>query len=92
MMHNESITEQLHALKIGKYSSKELTENYLYRIKKLKDLNCYISVLEESALRAATDADQARAKGKAGLLSGIPIAHKDIFCTKNISTTAGSKM
>ena len=92
MMHNESITEQLHALKIGKYSSKELTENYLYRIKKLKDLNCYISVLEESALRAATDADQARAKGKAGLLSGIPIAHKDIFCTKDISTTAGSKM
>mgnify|MGYP003326684531 CR=1 FL=1 len=60
MMHNESITEQLHSLTIGKYSSKELTENYIHRIKQLKHLNCFISVLEESALQTAADADQAR--------------------------------
>ena len=92
MMHTESITEQLHSLSIGKYSSKELTENYFERIKQFKHLNCYISVMEEFALRSAADADRARREGRISPLTGIPIAHKDIFCTKNFATTAGSKM
>ena len=92
MMHTESITEQLHSLSIGIYSSKELTENYFERIKQFKHLNCYISVMEEFALRSAADADRARREGRISPLTGIPIAHKDIFCTKNFATTAGSKM
>ncbi len=71
----------------------ELTTHYLDRIKKLdKDLNCYITVTEEEALKAAKHADEMRSQGKAGLLTGIPIAQKDIFCTDGVKTTCGSKI
>ena len=91
-MHERSIVQQLDDLNTGKYSAVELTRHYLDRIQRHEALNCYITVLEEKALAGANAADRARAEGQNHLLGGIPIAHKDIFCTKGIKTSAGSKM
>ena len=91
-MHHTTIAQQLNDLTRGKYSSVELTQTYLDRIKQYASLNCYISVLEESALQSAKEADKVRTEGNAGPLTGVPIAHKDIFCTRDVKTTAGSQM
>ena len=89
----KTIAELSQELQNKKISSLELTEFYLQRIKTLdKDLNCFITVAEEAALTAAKAADDKRAAGKAGRLTGIPIAQKDIFCTQGIKTTCGSQM
>jgi len=89
----KTIAELSQALQSKKISSLELTQFYLKRIKELdQDLNCFITVTEEQALAAAKTADQKIAAGQAGRLTGIPIAQKDIFCTKGIKTTCGSKM
>lgn len=92
-MHNHTIAELSAALRAGDFSSLELTENYLSRINGLDSkLNCFISPTEEKALADAKAADQQLAKGNGGPLTGIPIGHKDIFCTDGIKTSAGSKM
>jgi len=91
-MHNKTITELAKDLRAKEYSSVELTQAYLDRIKKHQDLNCFISVAEEHALQQAKAADAQLANAEAGLLTGIPIAQKDIFCTQGIKTTCGSKM
>ncbi|MDF2939359.1 MAG: gatA 2, partial [Gammaproteobacteria bacterium] len=76
-----------------KVSSLELTQAYLKRIKQLDPkINSFITVTEELALSQAKHADQLIASGKIGHLTGIPIAQKDIFCTKGIKTSCGSKM
>ena len=80
-------------LREKKVSSKEITEDYLERIKtKDKLINSYISLDEETSLRQADLADSMIAKGNTTALTGIPIAHKDIFCTRYLPTTCGSKM
>lgn len=92
-IHNKTIVELLAALKSGEFSSKELTQHYLERIKVLDNLyNAFITPLEEQALQAAEQADADRARGKDLPLGGIPIAHKDIFCTRGIKSTCGSRM
>lgn len=92
-MHNKTIAELSADLQAGHYSSVELTQHYLDRIKKYNgDLNCFITVTEELALQQAQAADANRAKGQAGKLTGIPYGNKDIFCTKDIATTCASKM
>lgn len=92
-MHNNTIVELLAALKSGEFSSKELTRHYIERIKVLDSLyNAFITPLEEQALQAAEQADADRARGKELPLGGIPIAHKDIFCTRGIKSTCGSRM
>ena len=92
-MHTKTIAELLKALEAREYSSEELTKVYLERIHKLdKTLNSFISITEEFALESARKADEQRHKGFNALLLGIPIAHKDIFCTKDIKTSCGSKM
>jgi aspartyl-tRNA(Asn)/glutamyl-tRNA(Gln) amidotransferase subunit A len=71
----------------------ELTRLFLDRIGRLNGrLNAFITVDEERSLAQALVADQRRARGEAGPLTGIPIAHKDIFCTKGVRTTCGSRM
>ena len=87
-----TVTDLAQGLAQGEYSSRELTQSYLDRIAKYSALNCYITVTPESALAAADHADTTRAAGNAGPLTGIPLAQKDIFCTKDIVTTCGSKM
>ncbi len=91
-MHNKTITELAKDLRAGEYSSLELTQSYLDRIKLHQDLNCFITVTEEQALQSAKAADIALASGNNHLLTGIPIAQKDIFCTQDIKTSCGSKM
>ena len=91
-MHNKTIAELAKGLRSGEYSSVELTETYLQRIKQYNDLNCFITVTEEQALENAKTADSRLSKGDASPLTGIPLAQKDIFCTQGIKTTCGSKM
>jgi aspartyl-tRNA(Asn)/glutamyl-tRNA(Gln) amidotransferase subunit A len=81
------------ALAARKLSSVELTQLYLERISKLNgELNAFITVDEARSLSDARRADARLAKGEAGPLTGIPIAHKDIFCTRDLLTTCGSRM
>ena len=91
-MHNKSIKELAKGLQAGEFSSVELTQTFLARIKQHQPLNCYITVTEEVALQDAKRADARIAKGDATLLTGIPMAQKDIFCTQGIKTSCGSKM
>ena len=92
-MHNRSLLEISAALATGEFSSVELTRALLTRIDSLAgELNCYITVTAERALADAQAADDRRAAGQAGPLTGVPIAHKDIFCTEGIRTSCGSRM
>lgn len=91
MMLN-SLRETLKALAQGQLSSTELTHYYLQRIERFHYLNAFISLDSEEALRQASLADKARHSKSAKVLTGIPIAHKDLFCTKHLPTTCGSKM
>ncbi len=92
-MHNKTIAELINGLDAGEFSSVELTQSYLDRISSLdQHLNSFITVTSEWALEQARQADSQRAAGQAGLLNGIPLAQKDIFCTKGIKTSCGSRM
>jgi aspartyl-tRNA(Asn)/glutamyl-tRNA(Gln) amidotransferase subunit A len=90
---NATLTELSTALAAKRVSSVELTRAFLDRIGKLNaDLNAFITVDEAHSLDSAQRADERRAKGDAGPLTGIPVAHKDIFCTRALRTTCGSRM
>jgi len=92
-MTYKTIAQLAKALDQKAVSSVELTQHYLTRIKKFdKTLNSYITVTEEVALQQAQQADQARSRGEASLLTGVPLAQKDIFCTQGVKTTCASKM
>ncbi len=92
-MLNATLTELSTALAAKRVSSVELTQAFLGRIRKLNgELNAFITVDEAHALQGAKRADERRAKGDAGPLTGIPVAHKDIFCTRALRTTCGSRM
>ncbi|MED5441789.1 MAG: Asp-tRNA(Asn)/Glu-tRNA(Gln) amidotransferase subunit GatA [Pseudomonadota bacterium] len=92
-MHNKTIAEISRDLAAGEYSSTEITTDLLSRVKDLdKGLNSFITVTEEQALAQAKAADERRAAGNATPWTGVPMAHKDIFCTKGVLTTCGSKM
>jgi len=91
-MLEKTATELSALLKAKKASSVELTQGYLDRINKYKDLNAFISLDPERSLAQARAADERIAKGQAGPLTGIPIAQKDIFCADGWLTTCGSKI
>jgi aspartyl-tRNA(Asn)/glutamyl-tRNA(Gln) amidotransferase subunit A len=92
-MLDASLTELSGALVAKKLSSVELTRAFLERIAKLNGgLNAFITVDQGYSLARARLADETRAKGDAGPLTGIPIAHKDILCTRALRTTCGSRM
>lgn len=92
-MFYPTLTALSKALRAKEISSQEMTRAYLDRIHQINPtLNAFISVTEETALRAAAQADHQIAKGEGGALTGIPLAHKDIFCTKGIKTSCASKM
>ncbi len=96
-MHNKSIAELSKALADGDFSSEELTRAYLDRIEKLGGehggkLNALVTTTAEQAMSAARAADQQLQRGDAGVLTGIPMVHKDIFCTEGVKTSCGSKM
>ena len=92
-MHEKSLAELSQALHSKAISSVELTELYLKRIQQFdSSINSFITVTPELALEQARAADERLAKGDAGPLTGIPLAHKDLFCTKGVRTSCGSKM
>ncbi len=92
-MYRRSLTELAAGLRAGDFSSVELTRACLDRIGRLDAaLNCFVTVTEAQALEAAHAADARLAAGDAGPLTGIPFAHKDIFCTKGVKTSCGSRM
>jgi aspartyl-tRNA(Asn)/glutamyl-tRNA(Gln) amidotransferase subunit A len=93
MYHTKTLSELSAMLEAGDVTSVQLTEHFLQRIKEYDDeINSFITITEEQALTAAAAADEQRKAGNAGPLTGIPFAHKDIFCTKDVKTTCGSKM
>lgn len=92
-MHDKTIAEIRQSLANGEFSSRELCEHLLSRIDKLNpSCNAFISVNCEDALQNADDADKRRAAGADDPLLGVPIAHKDIFCTNGVRTSCGSRM
>ena len=92
-MHQLTLAEIARGLADKSFSSEELTQSLLGRIKQLDpQLNSFISVTEERALDQARAADARRAAGETGPLLGAPIAHKDLFCTQGVRTSCGSKM
>ena len=91
-MFDKTVAELSSALRAKKVSSLELTQVFLDRIARYKHLNAFITVDAERALKEARAADQRVQQGRAGPLTGIPIAQKDIFCTDGLPTTCGSKM
>ena len=92
-MHNSTLKALSDALAAGQLSAVEAARLFLARIESLNaSYNCFITLDEERTLEAAKEADRARAAGRAQVLTGVPIAQKDIFCAKGWLTTCGSKM
>ncbi|MFT4811908.1 MAG: aspartyl-tRNA(Asn)/glutamyl-tRNA(Gln) amidotransferase subunit A [Marinoscillum sp.] len=92
-MHNKTLAQISQDLQAGEYSSVEVTQHFLDRIKNLDaQYNSFITVTDEQALLQAKVADESRAAGNANEWTGVPMAHKDIFCTEGIRTSCGSKM
>ncbi len=92
-MSNATLKELSARLAAGACSSVELTQDYLNKINVLgKDLGCFITVDEARSLAQARAADARRSAGNAGPLTGVPLAHKDIFCAEGWLTTCASRM
>ncbi|HEX2493790.1 MAG TPA: Asp-tRNA(Asn)/Glu-tRNA(Gln) amidotransferase subunit GatA [Steroidobacter sp.] len=92
-LHHLTLAELSAGLQARRFSSVELTKHFLARIERLNPaLNAFITVTGEQALVAAARADEAIAAGRATSLTGLPLAHKDIFCTDGVLTTCGSRM
>ena len=92
-LHTLTLAQMQSALQAGDVSSRELVDHSLKRIDSLNpDINAILQVDVSGAKAAADAADAKRAAGDAGPLTGIPMAHKDIFCTTRLNTTCGSRM
>ena len=92
-MHTLTVTELAAGLRSRKFSSLDLTLHFLGRIERFApDLNAFVTITADRALDDARNADAVLARGEGGPLTGVPIAHKDIFCTDGIRTTCSSKM
>src|SRR3954464_12867774 len=87
-----TLAEARDAIRARKISSRELTGAFVKAIEGARSLNAFITEAGEQAMRAADLADQRIAKGEMGALEGLPLAIKDLFCTKNTRTTAASKI
>jgi len=92
-MHARSVLELSRALRARELSSVELTQHLLARIESMDGaLNAFITVTAQQALEQARAADRRIAAGTAHPLTGIPLVHKDIFCTDGVKTSCGSRM
>ncbi len=91
--HLKSVAELSRGLAAREFSSAELTRHFLGRIEAGNArLNAFVTVCAERALAEAARADARIAAGEGGALTGVPLAHKDIFCTEGVLTTCGSRM
>ena len=91
-LHDLGVTELRDLLRARKVSALETAQHFLRRAKAHEDLGAYLDVREDITLEQARAADARLADGSAGALEGVPIAHKDIFVTRDFVSTAGSKM
>jgi len=91
-LHTLGVAELGRALDAGTVSSVETTKHLLARVAAHEHLGAFLCADTEHALTQAAAADARRAAGERGLLLGVPLAHKDIFVTRDLPTTAGSKM
>ena len=91
-LKNINLEECLELLKRKKISSKELVSFYLKEAESNKELNAYISLNSENAIKSAEESDKRIASNTTRSLEGVPLAIKDLFCTKDVLTTAASKM
>ena len=90
---NASVSELHQLLTTRQVSSAELTKGYLERIDLLNGkLNAVVTVCAEQAIEDASRADERLTRGEGNILTGIPLLHKDIFCTQGVTTTCGSRM
>ena len=85
-----TIADARDLLSSGETSSRELAEAQIGAMDRHRDLNAFITETPETALAMADASDKRRAAGEVGALEGIPVAIKDLFCTKGLLTTAGS--
>jgi aspartyl-tRNA(Asn)/glutamyl-tRNA(Gln) amidotransferase subunit A len=93
MLHNLNIGELADRLAKRQISSVELTRHFLGRIERLNPaLNAFITQTPDRAMQDAESADRRLAAGERGPLLGIPLIHKDIFCTEGVRTSCGSRM
>lgn len=92
-LHTRTVAELGQGLRRGEFSAVELAQAFLRRLEAAQpQLNAMITITAEQALAQAAAADRVIATGEAGPLTGIPLAHKDIFCTEGVLTSCGSKM
>jgi aspartyl-tRNA(Asn)/glutamyl-tRNA(Gln) amidotransferase subunit A len=92
-LHRLTLAELNEGLRARRFSSVELARHFLARIERFNPvLNAFITVTGEQALTAAQKADELIASGEAPPLAGLPLVHKDIFCTDGVLTTCGSRM
>lgn len=87
-----TIAEALTGMEKKDFTARELTQAHIDATEANRHLNAYITETPELALQMADESDKRRAAGKAGPLDGIPLAIKDMFCTKGVRTTASSKI
>jgi aspartyl-tRNA(Asn)/glutamyl-tRNA(Gln) amidotransferase subunit A len=92
-LHQLSLRALAEGLRAKRFSARELAQHYLDRISRHDaTLNSFITVTAEQALAQADAADARLARGEGGALTGIPVAQKDIFCTRGVRTSCGSRM
>ncbi len=91
-LHDRSLVQLAEGLRQREFSAVEAATHFLARARQHQDLGCYVAQDEAVTLAQAQAADQRLATGQAGALEGLPLAHKDIFATRDFPTTAGSRM
>lgn len=91
-LNHLTVAEALKSLDKGDITAQELTEAHIEACEEIEDLNVFIKFTPEIAIEQAKEADKKRAAGTAGPLEGIPLAIKDLFCTKGVQTTASSNI
>ena len=91
-MHDLSVSQLAEGLHQGDFSSVELTQHFVDRMQQHQVLNAFITEMAERAILQATNADKLIKENNFGPLTGIPLAHKDIFCMYGVKTSCGSKM
>ncbi len=91
-LHDMGVAQLGRALQTGTVSSVELTQHLLTRISTFEHLGAFLARDPELSLAQAREADAMRSRGHALPLTGVPVAHKDIFVTRGLPSTAGSKM
>lgn len=89
---HQTIAEALKGLKAKQFTSKELTEAHIRQMEATKSLNAFVTETPDLAIKQAEESDKRRASSTVGLLEGIPLAIKDLFCTKGVQTTASSNI